>query len=92
MFRGQARCSPATVNTILPSIRMDMLRTLFAVFCGLTSLSASSAGRLISLDAPRLPTVNDGPPFCHGHECPPFAILKTTSRYQLRQYEEGKPA
>lgn len=89
MFRGHARCSAATVNPILPSIRMDMLRTLFAIFCGLACLSASSAGRLISLDAP---TVNDGPPFCHGHECPPFAILKTTSRYQLRQYEEGKPA
>ena len=90
MFRGHARCSPAPVNPILPS--MDMLRKLFAVFCGLTCLSGISAGRLISLGAPGLPTVNDGPPFCHGHECPPFAILKTTSRYQLRQYEEGKSA
>ncbi|KAL0037464.1 hypothetical protein WJX79_009551 [Trebouxia sp. C0005] len=53
-------------------------------------LTGTSASRLISLHVLSRPTVRDGPPFCHGHECPPFTVLESTSRYQLRQYEDAK--
>ena len=55
-------------------------------------LTRTSVSRLISLNVLDRPTVRDGPPFCHGHECPPFTVLDFNSRYQLRQYENGMSA
>lgn len=66
-----------------------MSQVWLAMFCTAV-VTGTSASRLISLNVLGRPTVRDGPPFCHGHECPPFTVLESTSRYQLRQYEDAK--
>ena len=65
------------------------MRTSSAILCFLATLTFASAGRLISPSDLELPALSDAPDFCHGLECPPFKLLKDTSKYQLREYEGG---
>ena len=68
-----------------------MTRVLLAMLCT-AALTGISASRLISLGVLDRPTVRDRPPFCHGHECPPFVVLESNARRELRQYEAGESA
>ena len=68
-----------------------MGRTSVPLLCLLVTFTSTAATRSISESefGTQLSGVSDGPGFCDGHECPPFKVIETTRRYQLREYEGG---
>ena len=64
---------------------------LFWSLAVIATVSATAPNALSdSISSISQQSLQDGPAFCHGHECPPFSVQNTTSRYQLRNYSAGE--